>query len=116
MRRGGAGSAGTEARRRRRRRRARTSADAPRIETWGEFDPGEGFLVGRSSAGELAISGYALVRYVNQMPGEQTFTDHLGNEHAVDTRNDIYPHRVMVFFKGWLGTPEADLQRSSSGR
>ena len=27
-----------------------------RIETWGEFDPGDGFLVGRSSAGELSIS------------------------------------------------------------
>ena len=75
----------------------------------GGFDPGKGFLVGRGSAGELSISGYALVRYVNQMPGEQTFTDHLGNERTVDGRNDIWPHRVMVFLKGWLGTPEADL-------
>jgi len=76
-----------------------------RVETWGEFDPGNGFLVGRSSVGELGISGYALLRYLNQFPGEQTFTDHLGNEHAVDGRNDIYPHRVMIFFKGWLGSP-----------
>ena len=51
--------------------------------------PADGFLVGRSSAGELSISGYALVRYVNQMPGEQTFTDHLGNTRTVDGRNDI---------------------------
>ena len=29
---------------------------AERIETWGEFDPGRGFLVGRSDAGELSIS------------------------------------------------------------
>jgi hypothetical protein len=77
-----------------------------RIETWGEFDPGNGFLVGRSSVGELGISGYALLRYLNQFPGEQTFTDHLGNERAVDGRNDIYSHRVMVFFKGWLGSPK----------
>ena len=61
----------------------------PEIETWGEFDPGRGFLVGRSSAGELSISGYALVRYINQMPAEQTFIDHLGNEREVDGRNDI---------------------------
>ena len=46
------------------------------------------------------------MRYVNQMPGEQTFTDHLGNERTVDGRNDIWPHRVMVFLKGWLGTPK----------
>ena len=77
---------------------------AERIETWGEFDPGKGFLVGRSDAGELEISAYALIRYMNQMPSHQTFIDHLGNERTVDGRNDLYPHRIMVFFKGWLGT------------
>jgi hypothetical protein len=77
-----------------------------RIETWGEFDPGDGFLVGRGDAGELSISGYAMLRYLNQMPGEQTFTDHLGNERTVDGRNDIFPHRVIVYLKGWLGTPK----------
>jgi hypothetical protein len=54
----------------------------------------------------LSISGYALLRYMNQMPGEDTFTDHLGNERPVDGRHDFYPHRIMVFFKGWLGTPK----------
>ena len=77
-----------------------------RVETWGEFDPGQGFLVGRTDAGSLEISAYALVRYVNQMPGTQTFIDHLGVEHTVDNRNDLFPHRIMVFFKGWLGTPK----------
>jgi hypothetical protein len=77
-----------------------------RIETWGEFDPGEGFLIGRSDAGELSISAYALLRYVNQTPGTQTFTDHLGNERTVDGRNDIFPHRIMVFLKGWLADPK----------
>jgi len=77
---------------------------ADRIETWGEFDPGRGFLVGRSSAGELEISAYALIRYINQMPGTQTFTDHLGVERSVDARNDLFPHRIMVFMKGWIGS------------
>jgi Protein of unknown function (DUF3011) len=77
-----------------------------RIETWGEFDPGDGFLVGRNKAGELSISAYALVRYMNQLPADQTYVDHLGNEHDVDTRQDIFPHRVMIFFKGWLGNPK----------
>ncbi len=76
-----------------------------RVETWGDFDPGEGFLVARTKAGELSISGYAMVRYINQLPPEQTFTDHLGNEHPVDARQDIFSHRVMVFLKGWLGNP-----------
>ena len=76
------------------------------IEDWGDFSPGNGFLVGRSSAGELAISAYALVRYLNQMPSSDTFVDHLGNERTVDGRNDIFPHRVIVWFKGWLGRQE----------
>jgi len=76
------------------------------IETWGEFDPGQGFLIGRSALGELNISGYGLVRYINQMPGKQNFTDHLGNARTVDGRNDVYPHRVMIFLKGWLGDPK----------
>jgi hypothetical protein len=74
-------------------------------ETWGYFDPGEGFLVGRNEFGELSISIYALVRYLNQL-GNDTFVDHLGREQPVDRRNDIYSHRVIVFFKGWVGVPK----------
>ena len=77
-----------------------------RVETWGEFDPGNGFVVGKTSMGELDISAYALVRYIGQFPEGQSYTDHLGNEHPVDARNDIYSHRIMIFFKGWLGNPK----------
>ena len=49
-----------------------------------------GFSLEGAAFGELSISAYALVRYFNQLPATQTFVDHLGNEHEVDTRNDIY--------------------------
>jgi hypothetical protein len=78
----------------------------PRIETWGEFDPGDGFLVGRTGIGELAVSGYGLVRFVNQAPGSQTFTDHLGNVRTTDGRSDLFPHRIIIYLKGWLGVPK----------
>jgi hypothetical protein len=71
-----------------------------RIDAWGEFEPGDGFLVGRNSKGELAISGYALLRYVNQTPGTQTFTDHLGNTRTVDGRNDIWPTESWFSSRG----------------
>jgi hypothetical protein len=80
------------------------------IQTWGAVEPGKGFLVGRTSFGDLSISAYALVRYLNQLPATQSFVDHLGNTRPVDTRNDIYSHRVMVFFKGWLGLPKLRYQ------
>jgi hypothetical protein len=79
---------------------------AARVETWGEFDPGNGFLIGRNDLGELDISAYAMVRYMGQSDEDGVFTDHLGNERPVDTRNDIYSHRIMVFFKGWLVDPK----------
>ena len=85
---------------------ATASETAAPTETWGVYDPGKGFVVGKSNAGELSISGYALLRYMNQMPGEQTFTDHLGNERAVDARRDIYSHRILVWLNGWMGVPK----------
>ncbi len=76
------------------------------IQQWSVVVAGKGFLVGKTSIGELYISMYGLVRYLNQMPAGQTFTDHLGRVHDVDARNDIFAHRIMIFLKGWIGLPK----------
>jgi hypothetical protein len=78
----------------------------PENETWGFFDPGKGFLVGKNESGELSISAYALVRYLNQKDDDGVFTDHLGRERPVDGREDIYSHRVLVWLNGWVGVPK----------
>ncbi len=78
----------------------------PYTPLYGVLDPGRGFLVGRSKLGELSLSAYAIVRYMNQMPDGQTFTDHLGNENPVDARRDIYSHRILVWLNGWMATPK----------
>jgi hypothetical protein len=70
--------------------------------TWGYFDPGNGFLLGRNDVGSLSLSAYALARYMNQ-DGDDTFIDHNGNQQPVDLRQDIYSHRVLVWLKGWVG-------------
>jgi len=64
----------------------------------------------RNEKSELAIGAYALVRYINQLPAEQEFTDHLGNVHDIDTRNDIQFHRAMIHLRGWLLSPKARYQ------
>jgi hypothetical protein len=79
---------------------------APSNETWGHLDPGRGFLVGKTDLGELSISAYAMLRYMNQMDDDGVFTDHLGRERVVDERQDIYSHRVLVWLNGWLGNPK----------
>ena len=73
---------------------------------FGEFNPGTGFVVGRSRYGELDLSGYMAVRYLNQLPPTQTAIDHLGRPIQVSPRNDYQFHRVMLFSQGWLFDPK----------
>jgi hypothetical protein len=73
---------------------------------FGEFNPGRGFVVGRSKYGELDLSAYMAVRYLNQMPPSQSAVDHLDRPIPVNPRNDYQFHRVMLFSQGWLFDPK----------
>jgi hypothetical protein len=77
-----------------------------RNQTAGEFTPGKGFKLVKNNFASLNLSMYAMMRWVNQMPGSSTWYDHLGEENTFDGRNDIYWHRVMIWFTGYLGTPK----------
>jgi hypothetical protein len=72
----------------------------------GEFTPGKGFDLVKTEAGSLNISMYGLFRYLNQLPAEQTFTDHLGRVRTIKTRNDLNWHRTSVWLTGFLGVPK----------
>src|SRR5215831_765345 len=72
----------------------------------GEFTPGRGFDMVRTKYGTLNISLYAIARYLNQLPGHQTWQDHLGRDQVFTGRNDFFWHRTMIWFSGWLGTPK----------
>src|SRR6516225_5665759 len=73
---------------------------------FGEFNPGRGFTVGRGEFGELNLSGYMVARFLDQMPGVQSATDHLGRPYQVTPRKDFQFHRVMLFSQGWLFSPK----------
>jgi hypothetical protein len=73
---------------------------------FGEFNPGRGFVVGRGRYGELDLSGYMAVRYLNQLPPDQSARDHLGRPIPIQPRNDFQFHRVMLFSQGWLFSPK----------
>lgn len=72
----------------------------------GEFSPGKGFDLVRTKYGSLNISLYAMARYLNQMPGSQTWYDHLDRPKEFNGRNDLYFHRAMIWFSGFVGTPK----------
>ena len=43
----------------------------------------------------VSIGLYMLWRYLNQLPVQQTYFDHLGNPQRVNTLNDLQLHRIM---------------------
>jgi hypothetical protein len=77
---------------------------------FGEFNPGRGFVVGKGRYGELDLSGYMVVRYLNQLPPNQLALDHLGRPIPIEPRNDFQFHRVMLFAQGWLFDPRFQYQ------
>jgi len=44
-------------------------------------------------------------RYINQELDSNTFTDHLGNVHPVDSRNDLNINRNLFYFQGFVFDP-----------
>jgi hypothetical protein len=72
----------------------------------GEFTPAKGFDIAKTKIASLNISFYGLFRYMNQTPGTQTFTDHLGRERAVKARNDLNWHRTFVWLTGFFYDPK----------
>jgi len=72
----------------------------------GEFTPGKGFVIARNKFASLNISVYAMARYLNQMPGTQTWSDNRDSIRTFNGRNDIFWHRTMIWFTGYLGTPK----------
>jgi hypothetical protein len=71
----------------------------------GQFAPGKGFDLIHSKAGSLNISLYGLFRYLNQLPANQTYTDHLGRVRPVKTKNDLNWHRTFVWLTGFFIDP-----------
>ncbi len=57
--------------------------------TAGEFTPSKGFQLFTSPKASLNISVYGLFRWIDQTPGDQTFTDHLGRTREVQATPDL---------------------------
>jgi len=83
------------------------TADTPAYQNTfaGEFTPARGYDIIKTSRGSLNISVYGLFRWVDQMPGDQTYKDHLDSTRTVKARNDLNWHRSMVWVSGFFYDP-----------
>ena len=73
--------------------------------TAGEFEPGRGFDIIKTDRGSLNISAYGLFRYVDQGPGGQLFTDHLGRVRQTNLQNSLNWQRTMIWLTGFFHDP-----------
>jgi hypothetical protein len=72
----------------------------------GEFAPGSGFDLIKTSRGSLNISVYGLWRYMNQYAVGHEFTDHLGVLRTVKPRNDLNWQRTFAWLTGFFFDPK----------
>lgn len=73
---------------------------------FGEFAPGKGFTVARTDYGELQLSLYTYLRYLNQSGLDNDYVDHFGNRQEIDKRQDFQVNKVFLYTKGWLFEPD----------
>lgn len=74
--------------------------------TFGTYTPLTGFKVVNTDQGDLTISLFAYVRYLDGRGLDPTYTDAFGATVPVQQRNDIQFNKAIVYFLGWLATPK----------
>jgi hypothetical protein len=70
--------------------------------TWGTYTDNLGFKVAKTDFGDMNVSIYTYVRYLNQLGLDSTYTDAFGNQKPVQRRQDIQLNKVQIKFLGWL--------------
>jgi hypothetical protein len=79
-----------------------TPAPPPPRSKWGSYTPNLGFKVVDTANGDMNVSIYTYVRYLNQKDLDPTYTDAFGNVKSVQLRQDMQLNKVQIKFLGWL--------------
>lgn len=74
--------------------------------SFGSYTPGRGFTVARTEWGEVQLSLYSYMRYLNQEGLDDTYVDHFGKTEELDKRNDFHVNKVMLYTNGWFLDPK----------
>jgi hypothetical protein len=65
-----------------------------------------GYKVADTNYGDLSVSIYTYVRYLNQLNLAPTYTDAFGNTKTVQQRQDMQLQKVQIKFLGWIINPK----------
>jgi hypothetical protein len=82
------------------------SVDQKKHKRWGTYTPNLGFKLANTEYGDLSLSIYTYVRYLNQLGLDSTYTDAFGNQKSLQRRQDFQIQKLQMKFLGWLFTPK----------
>jgi hypothetical protein len=73
---------------------------------YGRYTPNLGFKLVNTEYGDMNVSIYSYVRYLNQLGLDDNYTDVFGNTKSVQNRNDIQLLKLQIKFLGWMFNPK----------
>jgi hypothetical protein len=73
---------------------------------YGRYTPNLGFKVVNTEYGDMNVSIYSYVRYLNQLGLDNDYTDAFGNTKSVQNRQDIQLLKLQIKFLGWMFNPK----------
>jgi hypothetical protein len=78
--------------------------DAPK--TWGTYTPNFGYRVANTELGNMNVSIYSYVRYLNQKNLAPTYTNYFGVTSTLQQRQDVQINKVQIKVLGWVLNPK----------
>ena len=72
----------------------------------GRYTPNLGFRLANTEYGDLNVSIYTYVRYLNQLGLNEDYVDAFGNTKSVKNRQDIQILKLQIKFLGWILNPK----------
>ena len=72
----------------------------------GKYTPNLGFKVVNTEYGDMNVSIYTYVRYLNQLGLDSTYTDAFGNTKNIQERQDVQLLKLQIKFLGWMLNPK----------
>jgi len=73
---------------------------------WGAYTPNFGYKVVDTEHGDMSISIYSYVRYLNQKNLAPTYTNAFGVTSTLQQRQDVQINKVQIKFLGWMLDPK----------
>ena len=72
----------------------------------GRYTPNLGFRLANTEYGDLNVSIYTYVRYLNQRALDPTYTNAFGNTNDIQRRQDLQLLKLQIKFLGWILNPK----------